>query len=150
MFLPPMHYLSTWFREIITIRNSNRDGTSYWHIPLCLFTSVKVFPSALNSTNQLFMASIMNFMTFSDILNILRQSYYPALRDNIVYLCVANLCHSHIFSSHLAFLDDVLIPCSSWSFVTFFSVLLFHIYLSLKCPIQNYTNGYLSRENHLL
>ena len=63
-----------WLSGIIAITNSNDDSASPWKISLWIFTSVKLFPSAVNSTVQFFVAFFINFMTLSDICFILKQS----------------------------------------------------------------------------
>ena len=52
----------------------NGKGESASSKNIWISTSVKVFPPVVNSTLQFFMVSSINFMTLSDILNILRQS----------------------------------------------------------------------------
>ena len=70
---PPVHFLSMWLSSIIANTNSNGDSASHWNIPLWIFASAKFFPSAMNSTPQIFMVFLMKFMTSSDTLYILRQ-----------------------------------------------------------------------------
>ena len=64
---------------IIVITYNNGESVFLWKIPLWIFTSAKVFPPAFNSTFQFFIASVMNFMTLSDILYIFRYYYYLLL-----------------------------------------------------------------------
>ena len=45
----PVHFLSKWLSDIIVLTNSNGDSPSLWKIPLWIFTSVKLFPSAVSS-----------------------------------------------------------------------------------------------------
>ena len=56
---------------IITITNSNVKSASSRKIPLGTFTLAKVSPLAFDSTVQFFIATMMNFITFSHILYIL-------------------------------------------------------------------------------
>ena len=64
-----VHFVSIWLSEI-AITNSNGDSAYLWKIPLWIFTSVKLFPSAL----QFSTIFSINFMNSLDILYILRQS----------------------------------------------------------------------------
>ena len=68
-----MHCLRMWLSGIIAITNSNGDSASPWNMPLWIFTSAKIFPSAVNSTLQVSVFFSINFMTSSGILYILRQ-----------------------------------------------------------------------------
>ena len=70
---PAVHFLSMWFSGIITIINSHGDSASPWSIPLRIFASALLFPSAVNSTFQVFIDFSIKFTTSSDILYILRQ-----------------------------------------------------------------------------
>ena len=81
-----------WLSGIIAITNSNGDCTSPRNIPLWIFSTAKLFSSAVSSIFQFFMVSSINLTTPSDILYILRLSiiqfcrtvYYTALRDCIL------------------------------------------------------------------
>ena len=73
---------------IIAITSSNGKSVSPWKMPLWIFTSGELFPPAVNSTFQLFIASVMNFMTLLDILNIFRLFCYTGLLDYITGLFV--------------------------------------------------------------
>ena len=66
-----VHFVAMWFSGIIAITNSNRGSASPWKISHLIFTFAEVFPPAIKSTVQLFMASMMNFITLSDIFYIL-------------------------------------------------------------------------------
>ena len=55
---------------------------------LDIFTSAKVFPSAVNSTFQFFITFIIKFMTFLDILYILGQSITHVFWDHIIKFLV--------------------------------------------------------------
>ena len=70
---PTVHFLSTWLSVIMAIMNSKDDRVSPWKIPLWIFVSVKLHPPAVNSTFQVFIVSLIKFMTSCDILYILRQ-----------------------------------------------------------------------------
>ena len=61
-----MLFLSMKLSNIIAITNSNGESASPLKMPL------SIFPRAVNSTFQFSIASVINFMTFLDILNILR------------------------------------------------------------------------------
>ena len=73
MFYQLVHFLSIWLSGIFAIINSNGDSAFPWKIPLRIFTSVKLLPSAVNCTLQFSMLFSINFMT-SYILYIMRQS----------------------------------------------------------------------------
>ena len=70
---PAVHFLSMCLSGIMAIMNRNADSASPLNIPLWIFASAKLFPFAVNSTLQVFMGFSIKFMTFSDILYILRQ-----------------------------------------------------------------------------
>ena len=69
---PPVHVLCKYESGMVTTTNRNGDSASPWNIPLWIFTSAKLFPSAVNSTLKFFMVFSTNFMTSPDILKILR------------------------------------------------------------------------------
>ena len=46
----------------------NSDRESPWKLPLWILTSTKAFHFAMQFTFQFFIASVINFMTLSDIL----------------------------------------------------------------------------------
>ena len=71
---PPVHFLRMWLIGIITIINDNGDSESPWNMPLWIFTSVKFFPPAVNSTIQVAMVFSINCTIWSCILYFLRQS----------------------------------------------------------------------------
>ena len=64
----PVHFLSMWLNGIISITNSEGEFASPWKIPFWIFTAAKIFPPAINSTFQFFIATVKNVMTLSDIL----------------------------------------------------------------------------------
>ena len=70
----PAHFLSMWLSSLIAITNSNGGSASPWNIPLWVLTTIELFPSALNSTLQVPIVFLINFMTLLDILYILRKS----------------------------------------------------------------------------
>ena len=70
---PAVHFLSMWLSDIMVTMSSNGDSASLWNIPLWIFASVKLLPSTVNSTLQVFMVFSVKFMTSSDILYILKQ-----------------------------------------------------------------------------
>ena len=72
---------STWLSGIIAITNTNSDSASPWKIPLRIFTTAKLFPSAVNSILQFFMVFSINFMTSSNILYILIYIYIYIYRE---------------------------------------------------------------------
>ena len=71
---PAVHFLSMWFSGIMAIMNCRGDNVSPCKIPLWIFVSAKLYPPAVNSLLQFFMAFSMKFMISCDILYILRQS----------------------------------------------------------------------------
>ena len=85
---PAVHFLSMWQSGIMALMNSNGDSAS-WKIPLWIFVSAKLLPSAVNSTRKVFMVFpikfdfIWYFVHFEAV-------YYPALRDDIIYDFVVN------------------------------------------------------------
>ena len=54
------------------IMNSKGDRASPWKIPLWIFASANLLPSAVSSTLQVFVVLSMKLMTSSDILYMLR------------------------------------------------------------------------------
>ena len=62
-----------WLSGIVAITNINGDIATPRFMPLCIFTSIKLFPPAVNSTLQVSMVFSINCMTRSGILHILRQ-----------------------------------------------------------------------------
>ena len=58
---------SLWLSSRIVITNSNCNSVSPWKIPVQIFTSDKIFPSADSSTIQFLMVFSINFMTSPDI-----------------------------------------------------------------------------------
>ena len=65
--LPAVHFLTRWLSSIIDITNCNGESASPWKKPHWIFSSTKNFPRAVNSTFRFFIASMMKFMTLSDI-----------------------------------------------------------------------------------
>ena len=70
---PAAHFLGMLLSGIMTIMNSKGDSGSPWKMPLWIFVSAKLLPSAVSFTLQVFMVCSMNFMTSCDIFYILRQ-----------------------------------------------------------------------------
>ena len=70
---PAAHFLRMWLSGLMAITNSNGDCASPWNMRLCIFTSAKLFPPAVNSTLQISMVFLINCMTCSGILYIFRQ-----------------------------------------------------------------------------
>ena len=69
---PAMHFLCMWLSGIMAIMNSKGDIASPWKIPLWIFVSANLLPPAVSSTLQFCMVFSMKFMTWCDILYILR------------------------------------------------------------------------------
>ena len=69
---PAVHFLRLLLIGIIAIKNSNGDSASPWNMPLRIFTTVKLFPPAVNSTLQISMVFSINCMTWSGIIIIIR------------------------------------------------------------------------------
>ena len=67
------YFLSNWFSGTIAITNSDGERASPWMIPLWIFTSDKLFPSAVSSTLRVSMVFSINFLTSPDSLYILKQ-----------------------------------------------------------------------------
>ena len=77
---PAVHFwVCMWLSGIIAITNSNGDSASPSNIPLWTFASGKLFPSAVNSTLQVFMVFLIKFTISSDI--------YVHLETFITQLC---------------------------------------------------------------
>ena len=76
-----------WLSGVTAISNNDDDSASSWKIPLWIFSTAKVFPPAVNYTFQFFMASVVNFMTLSDILYILSCSVGWGCRIQRLLLC---------------------------------------------------------------
>ena len=70
---PAVHFLSMWLSGIMAIMDSNGESVSPWNISLWIITSGKLFPLAVNSSLQVYMAFSIKFMTSCNILYILRQ-----------------------------------------------------------------------------
>ena len=66
--------------NVISITNGNLESAYPWKMPLRIFTSDKVLPSAANSTFEFFTASLMKVITLLFILCIFTQVW----RDNII------------------------------------------------------------------
>ena len=73
-----------WLSGIMVIMNSKGDSASPWKIPLWVFVSAELLPSAVSSALQVFMFFSIKFMTSCDILYILRQ-FIIKLGGTILY-----------------------------------------------------------------
>ena len=87
---PAVHFLSTWLRGIMAIKNSNGDSASPWNKPLWIFALVKLLPPAVNSTLQVFIVFSIKFMTSFNTFVHFETVYYSVLRDHIICLFVVN------------------------------------------------------------
>ena len=70
---PAMHFLRIWLSGNMVTTNYHGDSVSTWNIPLCIFTSSKLCPLAVNSTHQVCMVFSVNCTIWSSILYILRR-----------------------------------------------------------------------------
>ena len=62
-----------WLSGNLAITNSNCDSASHWNMPRWIFTFADLFPRVVNCTFSVSMAFLMNIMTSSGIIFILRQ-----------------------------------------------------------------------------
>ena len=99
-----VHFLIMWLSRIFAITNSKCDSASPWRIPLWIFTSSMLSPPAVSSTYQFYVVFSIKFMTFSDILCILRQYFdeeiwhphtFAGLWEKELWLC-GNILHTFL------------------------------------------------------
>ena len=112
-----------WLSGIIATTNSNGKNTSTKKLPPWMFPWGKLFPLAVNSTFQFLMAFILNFLTFSNILNIFRKSNDQFCGTILLAVFSVNPYHEYIISGHFGSLENVLINveqiiCSFCSLIT--------------------------------
>ena len=120
-----VHFLSMWLIGIIAVISIKGDSESPLKIPLRIFTSVKLFLAAVNSTFQFSMVFSINSTTSPDILYILKQS--------IIQLCEAK---SYAFLLSIRFFCLALFSWSTYSSSPVPQVQLEHPFCSLEISLR--------------
>ena len=106
---------------LFAIRNGDGNSASLWNIPLWILTSTAVVHPSINSNLQFFHGVRDELYAFLGYLVHFETVHYPDFWGHIVCLFVVNPCHSYIFSSRFAPLEDVLIN-AEW--------------ITCSCPIE--------------
>ena len=110
----------------LLLQINNDENWSPWMMSLKIFTSAKLFTPAFNSSFQFFIASLMKFISLSDILHIFKQS--------IILLCGTTsldfLLPIHVIATFFGSL------CSSWESAD--QCRLDHQFLLFPCGIISY------------